>query len=29
MNFLEIIRDLAPNGLAQVEEVVGKETSSS
>lgn len=28
MNFLEIIRDLAPNGLAQVEEVVGKEETS-
>lgn len=28
MNFLEIIRDLAPDGMRQVEEVVGKEVSS-
>jgi type VI secretion system protein ImpA len=28
MNFLEIIRDLAPEGMRQVEEVVGKEPSS-
>jgi type VI secretion system protein ImpA len=28
MNFLEIIRDLAPEGMRQVEEVVGKEVSS-
>jgi type VI secretion system protein ImpA len=28
MNFLEIIRDLAPNGLAQVEDIVGKDVSS-
>jgi len=28
MNFLEIIRDLAPEGMRQVEDVVGKEASS-
>jgi type VI secretion system protein ImpA len=28
MNFLEIIRDLAPDGMRQVEDVVGKEASS-
>jgi len=28
MNFLEIIRDLAPDGMRQVEDVVGKEGSS-
>jgi type VI secretion system protein ImpA len=28
MNFLEIIRDLAPEGMRQVEDVVGKEVSS-
>jgi type VI secretion system protein ImpA len=28
MNFLEIIRDLAPDGMRQVEDVVGKDASS-
>ena len=28
MNFMEIIRDLAPDGMRQVEDVVGKEASS-